>query len=162
MEYVDTLNSVSLGTVVAWILSILFVGGLFFKGLEKYRKIKNGMEKRDKAVVLHEKQIGEINKDVSEINKKVDDIIAALNDVRTDADEREARRLRREILKFSDGIRDGKVFSQDAFQDIIESNEEYEKIITKREIKNGFIEHEMCFIESKYDELYGGVHHEQV
>ena len=64
--------------------------------------------------------------------------------------------MRREILKFSDNIRNGKTPSKDAFQDIIESNAEYENIIAKRQIKNGFTEHEMVFIENKYDELYGG------
>ena len=157
MEFVDLFNGISLGTVIAWILAFIFLSGLIMSGLNRYYKFKKDFEERNKKLEKHDAQIDKIDQDVKEIDKKVDAILVSLDEVMENADQREARRLRREILKFSDNIRNGKSFSIDAFQDIIESNEEYERIIKKRNINNGFTEREMAFIVKKYDELYGGV-----
>ena len=156
MEYVEIFDQVSLGTVIAVSLALLFLGGLILKGLEKYHSLRKSAEKKDNELKEHDTKISKLEKDVCEIKDKVDTVLTSLDTVMEDADLREARRLRREILKFSDGIRNGKTYSRDAYQDIMESNEEYENIIARRNIKNGFTEHEMAFIEKKYDELYGG------
>lgn len=156
MEYIEIFDKISLGAVIGIILSLLFLGGLIMKGLDKYHKFKKTIEEKDKLIDGHENKILELNKDIGEINKKVDTVINSLEDIKNDADQREARRLRREILKFGDNIRNGKNFSRDAFQDIMESNEEYKNIIARRDIKNGFTEQEMMFIVKKYHELYGG------
>ena len=156
MEYIEIFNHISFGAVVAIILSAIFLGGLIMKGLDKYHKFKKTIENKDELIDGHTEKIKEFEKNMNEINDKMDIVLASLDSIKEEADQREARRLRREILKFSDNIRNGKIFSRDAFQDIIESNEEYERIITRQNIKNGFTEHEMSFIENKYDELYGG------
>lgn len=156
MEYVEIFDQISFGTVIAIALALLFLGGLIFKGLEKYHTMRKHEEKRTENLKKHDTEIIRINKDMSEIKEKVEHIADTLNIVVEEDDKREARRLRREILKFSDGLRSGKTYSRDAFQDIMESNEEYENIILRRNITNGFTEHEMAFIEKKYDELYGG------
>ena len=156
MEYVEIFDKISLGTVVTVILAAIFLGGLIMKGLEKYHKFKETIEEKDKLLNDHSSKIEEINKDVSEIKSKMDTVLTSLDNIMENADQREARRLRREILKFGDNIRNGKSFSKDAFQDIMESNEEYEKIISRRNLKNGFTEQEMIFIVKKYHELYGG------
>jgi len=156
MEFIDIYNKISFGDVVATLLAILFVGGLVMKGLKKYHNFKKTIEEKDKLIDGHTDKIDELDKTVNQIDGKMDTILAALDNIKCEADQREARRLRREILKFSDNIRNGKTFSRDAYQDIIESNEEYERIIARQDIKNGFTEHEVAFIEKKYDELYGG------
>lgn len=156
MEYVEIFDKISLGTVVTVILAAIFLGGLIMKGLDKYHKFKETIEEKDKLLNDHSSKIEEINKDVSEIKSKMDTVLTSLDNIMENADQREARRLRREILKFGDNIRNGKSFSKDAFQDIMESNEEYEKIISRRNLKNGFTEQEMIFIVKKYHELYGG------
>lgn len=156
MEYVEIFDKISLGTVVAVILAAIFLGGLIMKGLDKYHKFKETIEEKDKLLNDHSSKIEEINKDISEIKSKMDTVLTSLDNIMENADQREARRLRREILKFGDNIRNGKSFSKDAFQDIMESNEEYEKIISRRNLKNGFTEQEMIFIVKKYHELYGG------
>ena len=156
MEYVELLDKISLGAVVATVLCLLFLGGLIMKGLDKYHKFKNKIEEKDTLMDAHTKGIDELNKDIREIKGNLNNIVDLLDGIKEEADQREARRLRREILKFSDNIRSGKVFSKDAFQDIIESNEEYERIIAIRDIKNGFTEQEMAHIIKKYQELYGG------
>lgn len=156
MEYIEIFDKISFGTVIAIILALLFLGGLIFKGLEKYHNLRKHEEKHVEDLKKHDTEIIRINKDMEEIKEKVDRVADTLNIVIEEDDKREARRLRREILKFSDGLRNGKTYSRDAFQDIMESNEEYENIILRRNITNGFTEHEMTFIEKKYDELYGG------
>jgi len=156
MEYVQIFDKVSFGTVIAIGLALLFLGGLIMKGLDRYHKFKKTIEEKDSLMDTHTKGIAKLNNDISEIKGKLDTVIASLDDITESADQREARRLRREILKFSDGIRNGKTYSRDAFQDIMESNEEYERIINRRDIKNGFTEQEMAFIVKKYHELYGG------
>lgn len=156
MEYIEIFDKISFGAVIGIILALLFLGGLIMKGLDKYHKIKKTIEEKDKLIDGHETRINKLSEDIGEINGKVDEVLASLGTIREDADQREARRLRREILKFGDNIRNGKTFSKDAFQDIIESNEEYENIIARRNIKNGFTEQEMIFIVKKYHELYGG------
>ena len=156
MEYIEIFNKISFGTVIAIILSVLFLGGLIMKGLRHYYKFKKAIEEKDKLIDEHTTEITGLKGNVDKINTKIDTVLASLEDIKESADQREARRLRREILKFGDNIRMGKTYSKDAFQDIIESNEEYENIIARRDIKNGFTEQEMIFIVKKYHELYGG------
>ena len=156
MEYIEIFDKLTFGTVIAIVLALLFLGGLIMKGLEKYHAYKNNVEEKDELMKKHTEGIDELYKNINDINEKVDTVLSAIDSIKEDADQREARRLRREILKFGDNIRNGKTFSKDAFQDIIESNEEYENIITRRSIKNGFTEQEMVYIIKKYQELYGG------
>ena len=126
------------------------------KGLDKYHKFKKTIEEKDNIINGHDEKIKGLETYVTEINSKVDTVLVSLDNIMESGDQREARRLRREILKFGDNIRAGKTYSRDAFQDIIESNEEYERIINRRDIKNGFTEQEMIYIVKKYHELYGG------
>ena len=156
MEYIELFDKISLGTLIAIVLALLFLGGLIMKGLERYHKFKKTIEEKDALIDGHTKKIEKLNECVEKINSKVDTILTSLDTIKDDADQREARRLRREILKFGDNIRMGKIYSKDAYQDIIESNEEYEKIIKRCNISNGFTEQEMVFIVKKYHELYGG------
>lgn len=156
MEYMEVFDKISFGTVIAIILAGLFLGGLIMKGLDKYHKFKKAIEEKDEIINGHTNEIKDLKNSVGEINAKMDSVLLSLDNIKEAADQREARRLRREILKFGDNIRNGKTFSKDAFQDIMESNEEYENIITRREIKNGFTEQEMIYIVKKYHELYGG------
>lgn len=151
MEYVDTLNGVSLGWIVMWTLCIGFLGGYIYKWLEKYRKYKNGFEEKEKAIKEHSIQI-------SDLDNKINYILKSFKDIIEITDEREARRLRREILKFSDKLRNDETLpSRDAFRDIIESNQEYERLIDKTGTPNGYTKTEMEFIKEKYKEIYSKV-----
>ena len=156
MEYIEIFDRVSFGQVIAGMLALLFLGGLIMKALEKYHKFKNKEEENDELMTKHTQGIADLNKDISYIKETLDTVVASLEDIKENSDQREARRLRREILKFSDGLRNDKIYSRDAFQDIMESNEEYDRIIEKHNIRNGFTEQEMTFITNKYQELYGG------
>lgn len=147
MQYVDILNGVSLGWVLMWALCIGFLGGCVYRWLEKYRKYKNGYEEKEKAIEEHGTQIEALDGKINSILTSIDNILEII-------DEREARRLRREILKFSDKLRYGEIPSRDAFRDIIDSNQEYERLIEKTGKPNGYTKTEMEFVKEKYKELY--------
>lgn len=150
MEYAELFSGISLGTLIVWGCAAAFLGGAINKFLEKYRKYRNGYDEKEKAIESHSKEIVNLNNKIDSIIKSVDEITEIYN-------QRESKRLRREILKFSDKLRDGKAPSQDSFEDIFECNESYEELIHKTGTKNGFTEREMAFIQRKYDDIYGSV-----
>lgn len=150
MEYAELFCGISLGTLIVWGCAAAFIGGVINKFLEKYRKYRNGYENKEKAIENHSNEI-------NNLNTKVDSILVHIDEIKTTYNQREAKRLRREILKFSDKLRDGKIPSQDSFEDIFDCNESYEELIHNTGIKNGFTEHEMTFIQRKYDDIYGTV-----
>ena len=150
MEYAELFSGISLGTLIVWGCAAAFIGGAINKFLEKYRKYKNGYEDKEKAIESHSNEINNLNTKVDSILVSIDEIIATYN-------QRESKRLRREILKFSDKLRDGKIPSQDSFEDIFDCNESYEELIHHTGTKNGFTEREMAFIQRKYDDIYGTV-----
>lgn len=91
---------------------------------------------------------------IAAIDEKMDKILESITALSSTSDEREARRLRREILKFSDNLRLGKHPSKDSFEDIFDCNEQYEILISKSGIKNGYTEQEMKFVKNVYAQLY--------
>lgn len=155
IDYIKLFQNISVGDTILWSLAFLFLGGLIHKGLEKYRKTRNKIDDKTGMIEDHEGKIQQLAATVELISGKIDTILTSIDTINNTYDEREARRLRREILKFSDNVRNGMEPSKDAFQDIFESNQEYESLITKNNIKNGFTAHEIKFIYGKYDELYG-------
>lgn len=157
MEFISIFDTISLGTIVVYSCAIAFLGGAIFKFLEKYRKAKNELDDKTKSIDDHEAKIQAINTDISNLSDKVDTIIKQMKEFNDIYDQREARRLRREILKFSDGLRDGKIPSRDAFRDIINSNQEYVRLIAKTGCPNGYTEAEMEFVKSKYQKIYNVV-----
>lgn len=155
MEYVDLFQTITVSDLIIWSLAFIFIGGYIHKGLEKYRKAKNTLDDKQEMLDSHEGKIQELAASIDLMSGKIDQLLVSMDNINSLYDEREARRLRREILKFSDAVRNGKRPSKDAFQDIFESNQEYENLIEKTGAKNGYTEHEMLFVSSKYDEMYG-------
>lgn len=155
MEYVDLFQNIRVSDVIIWSLALIFIGGYIHKGLEKYRSTRNIIDDKQEMLNTHEGKIQELAASVELMSGKIDSIITSINAFNTTYDEREARRLRREILKFCDAVRNGKKPSKDAFQDIFESNQEYENLIAKTKAKNGYTEREVLYIAKIYDEMYG-------
>lgn len=151
---IQAFSNVSLGTVILYTLAILFVGGAVYKFLERYRKFKNTIDEKDKTIELHGEQINSLGTKVDLITEKMDYCINAIDSLRDEATEREARRLRKGILQFADGLRSGRKPSLDMYREIFESNKEYLSIINKTGMKNGFTEREMEWIEKNYQEDY--------
>lgn len=151
---IQAFSNVSLGTVILYTLAILFVGGAVYKFLERYRKFKNTIDEKDKTIELHGEQINNLGTKVDLITEKMDYCINAIDALRDESTEREARRLRKGILQFADGLRNGRKPSLDMYREIFESNKEYLSIINKTGMKNGFTEREMEWIEKNYQEDY--------
>lgn len=149
---IEAFSNISLGTVVLYTIAILFIGGAVYKFLERYRKFKNTIDEKDKTIELHGEQINTLGSKVDVIAEKMDYCVNAIDCLRSEAQEREARRLRKGILQFADGLRDGRKPSLDMYREIFESNKEYLNIISKTGLKNGFTEREMEWIEKNYIE----------
>lgn len=147
---IEAFSNISLGTVILYTIAILFVGGAVYKFLEKYRKFKNTIDEKDKTIELHGEQINTLGSKVDVIAEKMDYCVNAIDALRNEAQEREARRLRKGILQFADGLRQGRKPSLDMYREIFESNKEYLAIISKTGLKNGFTEREMEWIEKNY------------
>lgn len=149
---VEVFSDISLGTVILYTIAILFVGAAIYKFLEKYRKFKNTIDEKDHTIELHTEQISTLGSKVDVVTEKMDYCINAIDALRDEATEREARRLRKGILQFADGLRQGRKPSLDMYREIFDSNREYLAIINKTGIKNGFTEREMQYIEENYRE----------
>ena len=151
---IQAFSNVSFGTVILYTVALLVVGGAVHKFLERYRKFKNTIDEKDKTIALHGEQINSLGTKVDLITEKMDYCINAIDALRDESTEREARRLRKGILQFADGLRDGRKPSLDMYREIFESNKEYLSIISKTGMKNGFTEREMEWIEKNYQDDY--------
>ena len=151
---ISALSNVSVGTVIMYTLAILFVGGMIYRFLEKYRTLKNSKDNKDKTLETHSEQIATLGEKIDKVTVKLDDCIEAIGTLKSEATAREARRLRKGILQFADGLRDGRKPSLDMYKEIFQSNREYLDIISKTGMKNGFTEQEMEWIELNYKQDY--------
>lgn len=149
---IQVFNGISVGTVILYTIALLFVGGAIFKFLEKYRKLRNANDEKDKKIELHSEQINTLGSKIDIITDKIDYCINAVDTLKEESNEHEARRLRKGILQFADGLREGRKPSLDMYREIFESNREYLSIISKTGLKNGFTEREMEWIEQNYKE----------
>lgn len=151
---IQAFGGVSVGTVILYTIALLFIGGGIYKFLEKYRKLRNTNDEKDKKIELHSEQIETLGSKIDVVTNKMDYCINAIDSLKSEAEEREARRLRKGILQFADELREGRKPSLDMYREIFESNREYLAIISKTGLKNGFTEREMEWIEKNYQEDY--------
>jgi hypothetical protein len=151
---ISAFENVSFGTVIMYTIAILFVGAAVYKFLERYRVLRNDNEEKDKKIELHSEQISTLAAKIDNVVTKLDYCVKAIDTVKTEATEREARRLRKGILQFADNLRSGSKPSIDMYREIFESNKEYLSIVERTGLKNGFTEREMEYIEQNYKEDY--------
>ena len=151
---ISALSNVSLGTVIMYTLAILFIGGMIYRFLEKYRVLRNANDDKDKNIEAHSEQISALGEKIDKITVKLDSCIEAIGTIKSEATAREARRLRKGILQFADDLRGGRKPSLDMYKEIFQSNREYLDIINATGMKNGFTEQEMEWIELNYKQDY--------
>lgn len=151
---IQAFSNVSFGTVIMYTIAILFVGAAVYKFLEKYRILRNDNDEKDKKIELHSEQITTLGAKIDNVVTKLDYCVGAIDTIKSEATEREARRLRKGILQFADDLRNGSKPSIDMYREIFESHKEYLSIIDKIGLKNGFTEREMEYIEQNYKEDY--------
>lgn len=113
--------------------------------------------KHYQEIVQWREDINEIVKGLEGVNLKIVETInnmnSKLDEMYESQDENEMNRLRWEILSFADSLKCGEKHSQDAFHHIIEVNDKYHRIITKRGFVNGVIDAEMEYVKETYKKL---------
>ena len=151
---IQAFENVSFGTVIMYTIALLFIGAAVYKFLERYRVLRNDNDEKDKKIELHSEQISTLGAKIDNVATKLDYCVGAIDTIKNEATEREARRLRKGILQFADDLRNGSKPSIDMYREIFESHKEYLSIIEKIGLKNGFTEREMEYIEQNYKEDY--------
>lgn len=91
------------------------------------------------------KMNGKLIERIEEQDKKIDYLTKIV-------DENEVDRLRYEILRFSNTLRNGQKHTEDEFDHIIEITEKYHLIIARQNFTNGKIDLEYAYILEKYSE----------
>lgn len=63
------------------------------------------------------------------------------------------QRLRYECLCFASDIRKGEAKTRQEYEEIFRMESEYDRLIDKYNIKNGFMEEEMLYVHNQYRSL---------
>ena len=111
--------------------------------------------------IVSKKYRENMNKYVSEqlapsfksINDNLNTIQEDLKNVSIDNDKREMQRLRYECLRFASEVRKGEAKTRQEYEEIFRMEENYDYMIDKYEIKNGFMEEEMRYVHEQYRKL---------
>lgn len=122
---------------------------------------KNVNERMD---ALFEKQDGyhvesiDIRKELADNQNRLFDTIASfttlLTEIRDDLVEEKVERKRWNILNFADELRHGDGYvDRERFDNVFRDYDDYERIITDRGMKNGFVEESIKFIRLKCQEM---------
>lgn len=111
---------------------------------------KEGIEKRVSTLEKHD--TWQYNK-LIEISKGIDSITETLLN-------NEVQSLRWEIIDFCSALANGRTYNKEAFDHIFRTYEDYEKILEKNEMTNGYVEESMKVIKEIYREqlLKGELH----
>lgn len=88
-----------------------------------------------------------------EIHESLDNIKDQINDIRDENDRREVQRLRYECLKFASDVRDGANKKRGEYEEIFRMEQDYNILIKKHNIENGFMVEEMLFIHESYRKM---------
>ena len=88
-----------------------------------------------------------------EVHTSLDKITEQINEIKDENDKRELSRLRYECLKFANEVRKGVQKSRREYEEIFRMEQDYELLVKKHNIKNGFMMEEMKYIHAKYREL---------
>lgn len=83
----------------------------------------------------------------------LDNIQTEIKDVRNELDSARMQTLRYDCLKFASDVRSGYPKTRREYEEIFRMEEEYEDLITKHDIKNGFMKEEMIFVHEHYKSL---------
>lgn len=89
------------------------------------------------------------NDAIIELDKKVD---RKFEEKQKDDDEKEAKRLRANIIQFADSCRVGDKHTQSHFENVMRDYSDYEDYCSKHDIPNHYIDSEYKYIEDIYQE----------
>lgn len=108
--------------------------------------ITNNMN--DRLLKIEEQQKANI-KAIKEVEEK---FTKKLADRQRDSDEKEAKRLRANIIEFADSCRVGNHHTQTHFENVMRDYSDYVEYCSKHKIPNHFIDSEYRYIEDIYRE----------
>lgn len=160
MEFIETvLADVTLKQVFDFIVGIIAVFSVFVEFSKKIpfhpwsfllsqlgKAINRDM--RDKLDEL-ERQQNTLKEAVNELKS---DMEKRFNESATEADTKEAKRLRSRIIEFADSCRVHQKHTKTAFENITRDYDDYVEYCRKRNIPNHFIDAEFAYIKDVYAE----------
>lgn len=88
-----------------------------------------------------------------EIHTSLGNIKEQIDEIRNENDRREVQRLRYECLKFASEVRDGSNKKRGEYEEIFRMEQDYNTLIKKHNIENGFMVEEMLFLHESYRKL---------
>ena len=119
-----------------WSKLLKWIGDIMTKGIS------------DKLDSLEQSTIANKNA-ITDLEKKVED---KFEEQQKEDDEKEAKRLRSNIINFVDSCRNGDAHTQTHYEDVMRAYDDYISLCKKRGIQNHFIDSEYKYIEELYHE----------
>lgn len=147
--------------LLTWMLSKL---GETLLGSIKHEITELRRENSDKFDQLKDDTDSRITRLETSTNAKFDEIVLTnnnncrsmqdrLNEIEKKQDMQTADRIRTHVLNFAEDLRRGNLRTKEDFDLLLKSDEQYEQIMEKYEIKNNVYAHAIKFINKKYDEF---------
>lgn len=131
---------------VAIIKAIAYIAEKF--GIKTKAMIRE--EAQDEDIALLERQQEKVFADLNDIKQLVTVLSASVTDMRAANERKEMKRVRREILNFSDRLRAGGEPSKESIDDILEMYDDYEKYIRDHKLTNGRMNMAIAYINDYY------------
>ena len=131
---------------VAIIKALAYIGEKF--GIKTKTMIRDEMQ--DKDIALLKEQQDKVFQDLDDIKNLVTVLSTSITDMSAAAERKEMKRVRREILNFSDRLRSGSAPSKESIDDILEMYDDYEKYIRDHKLTNGRMNMAIAYINDYY------------
>lgn len=147
--------------LLSWLLSKLgdaLLGGikkdikdLRQENAEKFDQLKDDTDTR--ITRLEDSTTARFDEIVLTNNHNCQTMQTRLNEIEKKQDMQTADRIRTHVLNFAEDLRRGNSRTKEDFDLLLKSDEQYEQIMEKYEIKNNVYAHAIKFINKKYDEF---------
>ena len=147
--------------LLTWLLSRLgdaLLGGvkkdikdLRQENAEKFDQLKDDTDTR--ITRLEDSTTARFDEIVLTNNHNCQTMQTRLNEIEKKQDMQTADRIRTHVLNFAEDLRRGNSRTKEDFDLLLKSDEQYEQIMEKYEIKNNVYAHAIKFINKKYDEF---------
>ena len=111
-------------------------------------------EEQDADIESLKKQQSKICSDLDDIKDLVTVLSTSFTDLKVQDEIKETKRIRREILNFSDSLRSGNKTSKESMDDILEMYDDYEAYIREHKLTNGRMSLAIEYIKEYYRENF--------
>ena len=131
---------------VAIIKALTYIAEKF--GLKTRAMIRE--EAQDKDISALKESQEKLCGDLNDIKNLVTVLSTTVTDMKAEDEEKEIKRMRREILNFSDELRSGRTTSKESMDDILEMYDDYEQYIHDHHLTNGRMDMAIAYIKDYY------------